>query len=142
MKMRITARSPHVPLFVSLATLCFFCAPTSRGEDTSKVPPPATRDGVTYGADIQPLFERSCFKCHGEKKQKSKLRLDSLDAALVGGKHGKVIVPGDSARSKLVLAVSHALKDEDEWMPPVRKEQPLTTEEIGLIRAWIDQGAK
>jgi hypothetical protein len=112
--------------------------------DTSKLPPPADKQGVTYAADIKPMFEKSCTKCHGAEKQKGKLRLDSLQAVLKGGEDGKVVMPGKSADSMLVQNVAH-LGDEDFWMPPPDNKDkipPLTKEQIGLIRAWIDQGAK
>ena len=112
--------------------------------DVSKLPPPATKTGVTYAADIQPIFEKSCVKCHGAERPKARLRLDSLAGALKGSEHGKVIDPGKSAGSKLVVNVAH-LGDEDDFMPPPNNKAnipPLTPEQIGLIRAWIDQGAK
>jgi mono/diheme cytochrome c family protein len=112
--------------------------------DVSKIPPAATAKDVTYAKDIKPIFEKSCIKCHGAEKQKGKLRLDSLQAALKGGEDGKVILPGDSAGSILVHNVAH-VGDEDEYMPPPDNKDkipPLTPEQIGLVRAWIDQGAK
>jgi mono/diheme cytochrome c family protein len=112
--------------------------------DTSKLPPPSDKTGVTYAADIQPIFESSCVKCHGAEKPKGKLRLDSLEGALKGGVDGKVIEPGKSAESMLVHNIAH-IGDEDDYMPPPNnkaKIPPLTKEQIGLIRAWIDQGAK
>ena len=112
--------------------------------DLSKLPPPAAKEGVTFATDIKPIFEKSCVKCHGAEKPKARLRLDSLEATLKGSEHGKVIQPGKSTDSKLVLNVAH-LGDEDDYMPPPdnkAKIPPLTAEQIGLIRAWIDQGAK
>jgi len=112
--------------------------------DVSKLPPASSQKDVTYEKDIKPLLEQSCVKCHGPEKPKAKLRLDSLAGALKGGQDGKVIVPGDSAKSMLIHNVAH-LGDEDEWMPPPNnklKIKTLTPEQIGLIRAWIDQGAK
>lgn len=168
--------------------------------DVSKLPAPARKDGVTYEKDVRPIFESSCFGCHGPERQKGGLRLDSLEAALKGGEDGKVIVPKDSAKSQLVHAVSQL--DPDMAMPPKRgpggpgrgpggpggpgpgfgpggprngpgpdfrgpegarppgpppggfggggpggrgpggPPKPLTTEQVALIRAWIDQGAK
>jgi mono/diheme cytochrome c family protein len=112
--------------------------------DASKLPPASTKQGVTYAADIKPILEKSCIKCHGAERQKGKLRLDSLAAALKGGEDGKVIEPGNSAGSILVANVAH-VGDEDEYMPPPDNKDkipPLTKEQVGLIRAWIDQGAK
>ncbi len=109
--------------------------------DVSKLPPPADKEGVTYAADIRPIFEKTCFKCHGPEKQKAKLRLDSLEAALKGSENGKVIEAGNSAKSVLVHNIGR-IGDEDDWMPPVDKGDPLSKDQVALIRAWIDQGAK
>ena len=67
--------------------------------DAAKLPPASTQAGVTYEKDIKPLFERSCFKCHGAEKQKGKLRLDSLEATLKGGSNGPGFEKGASAKS-------------------------------------------
>jgi cytochrome c5 len=112
--------------------------------DVSKLPPPSDKKDVTYAKDVKPIFEKSCIKCHGSEKQKAKLRLDSLEAALKGGEDGKVIEAGKSADSMLVHNIAH-LGDEDLFMPPPDNKDkipPLSKEQIGLIRAWIDQGAK
>lgn len=111
--------------------------------DISKLPPALEKKGVTYDKDIKPLFEKNCFKCHGEEKQKGKLRLDSLAATLKGGEEGEILKKGDSAASPIVIAVARL--DEDLEMPPAKKDGSpvaLSKEEVGLIRAWIDQGAR
>jgi len=112
--------------------------------DISKIPPASDRKDVTFAADIKPIFDKNCIKCHGAEKQKGKLRLDSLEAALKGGADGKVIEPGNSAGSMLVHNVAQ-VGDEDMFMPPPDNKDkipPLTKDQVGLIRAWIDQGAK
>jgi hypothetical protein len=135
-----------------LLTICLFAvcagllvaAEKKPSVDVSKLPPPSDKKGVTYTADIKPIFDRSCTSCHGAEKQKGKLRLDSLEATLKGGADGKVVEPGKSADSMLVHNVAH-VGDEDMFMPPPDnkdKIKPLTKQEVGLIRAWIDQGAK
>ena len=108
--------------------------------DTSKLPPASKLAGVTFNKDIKPIFEKSCIKCHGAEKQKGKLRVDSLEATLKGGENGDMVVKGNSAKSSLTLSVSRL--DSDTAMPPDGKGEPLTAEQVGLIRAWIDQGAK
>ena len=112
--------------------------------DTSKLPPPSTKAGVTYASDIKPIFEASCVKCHNGPKAKAKLHLDSLEGVIKGGEDGKVIEPGNSTKSMVVLNVAH-IGDEDDFMPPPKNKlgiKALTPEQVGLIRAWIDQGAK
>lgn len=112
--------------------------------DTSKLPPAASQTGVTYAKDIKPIFDQSCAKCHGPEKPKAKLRLDSLEGVLKGSEHGKVIKPGKSADSLLVHNIARA-GDPDLYMPPPKNKAgigPLSNEQIGLVRAWIDQGAK
>jgi len=112
--------------------------------DTSKLPPPSTKQDVTFEKDIKPLFDKSCVGCHGAEKPKGKLRLDTLEATLKGGVDGKVLEAGKSASSFLVANIAF-LGDEDDWMPPPKDEAKypkLTTEQVALVRAWIDQGAK
>ncbi len=112
--------------------------------DLTKLPPASTRNNVTYERDIKPILDESCIKCHGPEKPKGKLRLDSLEGALKGGEDGKVLIPGRSAQSMLVHNIAHA-GDPDDYMPPLHNKAhipPLTREQVALIRAWIDQGAK
>lgn len=109
----------------------------------SKLPPPSTKAGVTFAADIKPLFDASCVKCHDNTKPKvaAKLGLNTLEATLKGGRDGKVVIPGDSANSPLVKSVAH-VGDPDGFMPKGKGAKKLSDEQIGLIRAWVDQGAK
>src|SRR4026209_1385703 len=86
--------------------------------DLSKLPPASDQKSVTYAKDIRPLFEASCFRCHGEERHRADLRLDSLEAALKGSENGKVIVPNKSTESPLVLAVAQI--DDETAMPPKR----------------------
>lgn len=122
---------------LSVAALTTFAAEP----DISKLPAPAAKTGVTFDADIKPIFEKSCFKCHGAEKQKAKLRVDSLAAIKKGGENGPLFEAGKSDKSVLVHSVARIL-DEDLNMPPEDKAPALTKEQVALVRAWIDQGAK
>ncbi len=124
---------------ISGLSLGLFTA-TAAEPDVSKLPPAAATKGVTYEKDIKAILDKSCIKCHGEQKQKAKLRLDSLTAALKGGEDGKVIEAGNSAKSMTVQAVARL--GTDSAMPPKGGGPALSKEQVGLIRAWIDQGAK
>lgn len=135
----MTKKSWIVPVLSAGLGLAALVA-TAADVDVSKLPPPSDKKDLAFDKDIKPLFEASCFKCHGAEKQKGKLRLDNLEAVLKGGENGKVVEAGKSAKSPLVIAISRL--DEDSAMPPEDKGKPLTKEQVGLVRAWIDQGAK
>src|SRR5260370_28639340 len=86
--------------------------------DVRKLPPAADKKGLSYAKDIRPIVQASCLRCHGEERPKGDLRLDSLEAALKGGKDGKIVIPGSSKKSPLVFAVAQV--NDDLAMPPKR----------------------
>ena len=91
------------------------------------------RAEVDFAKSVQSVFEARCIDCHGSKKQKGDLRLDSLKAA------ASVIEPGKSGESELFKRIILPADHED-IMPP--KGDPLSKEQIDGIKAWIDEGAK
>jgi mono/diheme cytochrome c family protein len=95
--------------------------------------PPAAARRIDFVKDVRPIFAASCFSCHGEKKRKGDLRLDRKASALGSG----AILPGKSADSPLIQRV--ASLESDTKMPP--KGPALSAAQIGILRAWIDQGA-
>jgi len=109
------------------------------------LPPASTKTGVTYATDIKPIFDANCVKCHSGDKPKAHLHMDSLEGILKGNKWGPAVKAGDAANSIVVKAAAHQLKDRDGWMPPIPNRagaKTLTPEQIGLVIAWINQGAK
>ncbi len=111
--------------------------------DASKLPPAAAKKGVTYDADIKPLVEKSCLKCHSGEKPKAKYSMETKAKVLKGGSGGASIVVGNSAKSAWVHYAADLVADSE--MPPKDKREKypaLTKDQIGLVRAWIDQGAK
>ncbi len=93
---------------------------------------------VDFARDIQPIFIKRCYECHGPDKQKSDLRLDLKPDAVRGGKSGKPFwVVGQSSESPLVARITS--NDPDEQMPS--KGERLSAEQIRLVKAWIDEGA-
>ncbi len=93
-----------------------------------------------YDDLIVPVLSAKCVSCHGEEKQKGKLRVDSLEAILSGGNEGPSVVPGELDDSTLIQRVYLPL-DDDEHMPPEGKDQ-LTDEETLVLAFWINSGAK
>ncbi|HTB79357.1 MAG TPA: c-type cytochrome domain-containing protein [Opitutaceae bacterium] len=88
---------------------------------------------------VEPILARTCVSCHGEKKQKKNLRLDSLAAIMKGGKDGAVVVPGKADDSDLVQRLHLDLTDDDH-MPPKSKTQ-MSDKEILILEWWINSGA-
>src|SRR5919108_391153 len=99
--------------------------------------PSAVAPRVDYDKEVRPLLAQHCYACHGDEVQQAGLRLDRRQAALRGGDYGPVIVPGKSAESKLIRRVVDG--DGGMQMPPTGA---LSPEDIGVLRAWIDQGAE
>ena len=117
--------------------LLAFATCTAFAAEPGAHPPAGTRT-VDFVKEVAPIFEAKCVKCHGAEKQKSGYRLDIKKDALTGGDdHAPNILPGKSAESPLIRFVAGI--DPDVKMPP--KGDALTAEEVGLLRAWIDQGA-
>ena len=92
----------------------------------------------SFARDVEPIFHRKCYGCHGSAQQMNGLRLDDRAAGLKGGYSGAVIVAGSSASSKLIERVTSA-KDGFR-MPPAGPA--LTAAEVSALRAWIDAGAE
>ena len=90
---------------------------------------------VSFAKDIQPIMERSCWNCHGEAMQLSKLDLRTREGALRGGAHGPAATPGNAEQSRLYRAVAHI----DAIKMPMQGDK-LKPEEIAAFKAWIDQG--
>jgi hypothetical protein len=105
-------------------------------EDVAKLPPAANR-AIDFARDIKPIFEASCTKCHGRGRDKGKFNLDTFDHLMVGGDSGAPLVKGSSVDSLLIELVAGI--DPDYVMP--QKGKRLTPEQVGTLRAWIDQGA-
>jgi hypothetical protein len=107
-------------------------------QDSTKGKPTAE---VSFSKDVAPVLDKFCVTCHSsEEDHPSQLFMDTYESLMKGGKHGKAIVPGNSKESLL----SQKMSEEPPFgkmMPPPKKPRP-TDEQIALLRAWIDQGAK
>jgi mono/diheme cytochrome c family protein len=103
----------------------------------AQLPPPLQRK-VDFVKEVQPIFSERCYKCHGPTRQEAAFRLDHKPTVLAGGELGKALVPGKSDESLLIHFVA-GLRPEGR-MP--KKGDPLTNDQIALLRAWVDQGAE
>ena len=92
-----------------------------------------------YAVRVQPIFAERCVTCHGPKKQKSGLRLDSYGWLMKGGKHGTIIKAGNAPGSDLFRRITLS-PDQDDFMPK-EKKQPLSLDQLKVIELWISAGA-
>lgn len=111
--------------------------------DVSKLPKAATKK-VDFNKDIKPLFEKSCFGCHGAKpRAKGKYFMNDREKTLKGGSSDeKAVIVNNSEKSPLIHFIADLVEELE--MPPVDKREKypkFTPEQIGLVRAWVDQGA-
>ncbi|MFT6181467.1 MAG: hypothetical protein ACJAQT_004868 [Akkermansiaceae bacterium] len=96
---------------------------------------------IDFEKEVKPILANHCYKCHGEKKQKGDLRLDSPALILKGGDSGEpIFLAGQSAQSHLIKLVSRV--DPDDAMPPEGKGDPLNEVQVETLRNWIDEGAE
>lgn len=101
---------------------------------------------VNFEKQILPVLEKKCLDCHSAakmvdgkmKKPKADLRLDAAWAMKKGAESGPALVPGDLAKSYMYEVVTLP-KDDDMFMPP--KGDPMTADEIALLKEWIQSGA-
>ncbi len=90
---------------------------------------------IDFGRDVQPLLKERCYECHGPTKQMNGYRLDRRGRALAGVVRPNII-PGSSEASRLYRRV---LSPEfGTQMPP---DDPLSTDEVTVLKRWIDEGA-
>ena len=129
---------PWLRIAVAIASL----GPVAAGAAGPPVPktlPPAAKQTIDFDRDIKPILLQRCSECHGPKRQESSFRIDLRDRLIHGGDSGEpAIVAGHSDQSRLIKFVARL--DPDSVMPP--EGEPLSDPQIGLLRAWVDQGAK
>ena len=139
---KTTLRHANRPIFdwlaiLPLCSLAVLNPATAAEVDVSKLPPPASVV-VDFIKDIQPILAHSCYACHGPEKQENSLRWDMKAIALKGGVSGPAIIPGNSSQSRMI----HLVAGLEKGLVMPQKGERLTPAQIGLLRAWIDQGAQ
>lgn len=112
--------------------LCWVILTTLASAEEAKLASP------DFNTQVVPIFKKYCNGCHNADEKEGGLDLESFATTLKGGKRGAVIVPGKSDLSRLVLSVEKKAKP---VMPPEGNEGPKQ-DEIGILRAWVNAGAK
>src|SRR6266446_8073916 len=130
-------------LILTLCLLLHFTLPVRADKKTNNTAPiPVVtlnrKEPVRYDKDIEPILVNKCMFCHSGPVKEAKLDMANYETLMKGGKSGPPIIAGKSAES---LLIKRAGKTEKPFMPP-KSDEPLTPEELALIKLWIDQGAK
>lgn len=124
---------------LSLIALLAFASTSFAADD-----PKTAARLAAYNKDIKPIIEKSCIGCHGKdgKKPKGGFNATTLEGLEKGGKEdGKGITWGDASKSSLyTLSYQGATaRDEEHAMPPKKsKSEPLTTDQLAKLKAWIE----
>jgi len=96
-------------------------------------------EAFVYKDIIEPVLEQKCMQCHNSQKQKGNLRIDTPELLLKGGKHGKIIIAGNTQESEFYKRL--LLPEEDEHRMPPKGKTQLSKQELVLIEWWIQTGA-
>ena len=89
--------------------------------------------GVSFAADIKPIFDARCIKCHGVERTKEVLDMQTYENIFAGSRNGSVVEPGNANDSLLVQLIVEG------EMP--NRGDPVTPGELQLIIDWVNQGA-
>jgi hypothetical protein len=100
------------------------------------IPPAPAPERVDFESQVRPILQDRCLKCHSRGKYKGGLSLETREAVLRGGEGGPAVVVGKGDESLLVQLVAGL--DPDRRMP--ERGDPLATEQVVVLRGWIDQG--
>lgn len=100
------------------------------------------KEPVDFDADIYPILELKCIACHNTSYEESRFNLETVELIRKGGKRGTAVVAGQPDKSLIYILAAHG---KNPVMPPPENDadaEPLTPEELGLLRQWILEGAK
>ncbi len=124
-----------------ITSLPFALALLAAGPEPIPVAVPNRSNPVSYGREVSEILAGKCVGCHNAALAEGKLKLEDVGGMLKGGKHGPALVPGKAEESLLFRMASHRVEP---IMPPKDKKEakPLSSQELGLIKLWIDGGAK
>ena len=99
---------------------------------------PCLSQTADFKSEVKPILETACLSCHGAEKPKGGLSIHTREATLAGGDSGPSVIPGRPDDS-LLYTLTILPPDDDDIMPP--KGDPLTPEQTGILRRWIEEGA-
>ena len=145
-----TMHTTVIPLRSSLylSVFLFFSSVASLTVEGVALPGSVQAAEIDFATEVLPILQSHCYACHGPAEQQSGYRLDVRDIAFQGGDSAEAaILPHRADASPLIRFVSFDVSaassaTSETKMPPEDSDsQPLSAEQISILRAWIDQGA-
>jgi cytochrome c553 len=125
-----------VASMVAIGSLQSAAQPPAPASEATQLPP-AAAGPIDFARDVKPILQVSCVRCHARGRDRGGFSIETRERLLAGGDSGDAVVPGDSAHSRLIALVAGL--EPDVVMP--QKGSRLSRDQIGVLRAWIDQGA-
>ena len=125
------------PLLIAAANPAL--SPAGSGPAASAPVGPAPNSPAFYTAQVQPIFQANCYRCHGGLNHRGGLQMDTQAGLLHGGHDGAVVVPGHPEQSLLIKLIRHEGPASDPMpMPPRGK---ISDGDISTVEQWIRAGA-
>jgi hypothetical protein len=92
-----------------------------------------------FSSQVKPILNKHCITCHGGVKQNGGFSVLFREEALDTTESGKyAIVPGHPEESELIRRIT---SHDPEYRMPY-KEEPLSSDEIGILTNWVKEGAQ
>jgi WD40 repeat protein len=144
MMMPVLSSRQCVAAICAVACLSFLLARARAAESLTPIPIADVHrtTPVDFSSEILPILQKNCLTCHNAKDPENGLSLETPEGFRKGGAEGPVVVPGKADESRLLRLAAHL---EEPLMPPADNKvgaAALTPEHLGLLKLWIDQGAK
>ncbi|MEX1039959.1 MAG: DUF1549 domain-containing protein [Pirellulaceae bacterium] len=106
-----------------------------QGAVADELPPPADHE-IDFHREVLPILANRCVTCHASGRAEGSFSLETRSDILRESDSGQTVIPGDSANSMLIELVAGV---DPTWVMP-KQGKLLSDQEVGILRAWIDQG--
>jgi WD40 repeat protein len=135
-------RSLPTLLVLPVLVACGASTAPARAADAIQPADPQLGRAVDFNLDVFPVFESKCLACHNKTTKESDLVLETVESILKGGASGPAVLPGKPDESLLYGAASRAAEPHMPPLPNKVAAKPLAPRELGILRKWIEEGAR
>ncbi len=138
----LSRRIPVITLNLVAAATCLVPLNVACGEEPIAIAEVKHEGPVDFEQEILPILRKNCLACHNSTKAEGSLVLETPETIRKGGSEGPAVVAGKAGESLLLMLAS---RQRESFMPPDGNDvgaKKLTSDELGLIKLWVDQGAE